>query len=61
MEIKYIDTLDNEINQQQASILGRYIKRYIESGVIKKDEYYSEGDFILLTHYKTINETHQEI
>lgn len=61
MEIKYIDTLDNEINQQQASILGRYIKRYIESGVIKKDEYYSDGDFILLTHYKTNNETHQEI
>jgi hypothetical protein len=61
MEIIYLDKLRNEITEQQAIGLGNYFKRYIETGGIKKEERFFEGEFYMLFYYKGANESHQDI
>ena len=61
MEIKYKNTLGNNITSQQAQKKDAYYKEYSEFGGIKKEERYTFGEIDFVKFYGETNQTDETI
>lgn len=56
MLIQFLNEYGNEIDEQKANFVENFSKRFVENGLIRKEEWYTDGVMTQLTYYANTGE-----